>query len=303
MVCWKSFRPLLMVIVGGCFWSLGLAGCHGRLLGESEDPVMESEDLGQPKKVFNCDATEEFLTTITYLRHKKVLGLADQDMRAVATEVSGGCHGAAGRFIMVTELLLKAGVDGRSALLVGEEYAHEDGARTEAFRDLFRHSFVPSGLDLAPPASIALAQRLLKSVRQPPEALADEFEELVGFCVRHKGLDLSRPQCAELVTSILVSAPPLVDCDLPGTSESFIEAYTFLTNNEGPHLTTRDALTMAQRLAAISPYATFNFIEAYGFAVAPKGMGLDRSQGVRFAMELAEKTVGQMTGVTPGPRS
>lgn len=289
-----------LLLVGGL---LGAVGCQigsGWLFGsDPEEPVTGPEGRPALQTVFNCDSTEEFLTTITYLRHQKDLGLAEQDMRSVATAVSGGCHGAAGRFVMITELLLKAGVDGRSALVIGEEYALESAAQAEAFRDIFRHSYVSTGLDLQPPAAIALAQRLLKSVPQAPESLADEFDDLVDFCVGQKGLDLSRPDCANLVAAVLINAPLLNTKESPGIAESFVDSYMFLTDQDGPNLTTRDGLAMAQRLAAISPFAPTHFEKAYEFAIAPKGLGLDRSQGVGFAMELAEKTVGQMSALPP----
>ncbi|MCX6108814.1 MAG: hypothetical protein NTZ90_04320, partial [Proteobacteria bacterium] len=238
------------------------------------------------QRVLNCESSREFITAMTYLRGAQDMRLSEPVARQVAMGVAAGCTGAAGRFIGVTDLLKKAGLDSASAMDIGQQAANQSEEAAAAFQSVFKQAFLKSYLDLDLADALRLARQLSLDFAGDASTARDDFTAIVGFCLRPRQLNLPKPACAKLASRI-AGYSSRTDEDGDSVAEPFIAAVDFLTDAKDPNLTTGDAMKIAEELVAVSPYAVDNFQQAYAYAVAPSGLKLERSEAVRFAKQIA----------------
>ena len=241
-----------------------------------------------PRLAWDCPAAEEFTAAMGYLRHATALKLGEPAMRALALRVAAGCEGAAARFAATFELLSRSHLDSASALEVAVQVGSRDDQTKQAFDLVFRRAFLATELDLELHESLQLARDLALDLSGDTTQASEDFATVVRFCTGRGGLDLPKPGCAKLAARLARRA---AQGDGTSVAVAFVDAFEFLTGADGPHVTTADALRIAEEVVAISPFAVENYRRAYGFAVATKGLRLSRQDGLKLALSVAEQTV------------
>ena len=262
---------------------INLAILVGLITTSSVSLADEAKKADKPEFVWNCQADREFITTYEYLKAKKHFGLKPEDIRTVAVAVTKGCTGAASSFIDATELLLKTGVDGKTAVEQARDLAVKGGAHARAFITIYRGAFAKEYLDLDTGSAIRIARRLTADFHGDPKVAADDFFTIASFCVPTKTLDLPRPECALMAARI---AGYSEESKLP-VGKAFIAAVEYLTNKNETNLTMRDAVTLAERLVSVSPEALNAFKNTFEYAADKSGMELTRADAIKFATSIA----------------
>ena len=93
-----------------------------------------------PDKRYDCNSAKEYVTALEYMRAQKDVPTPDVKAREVATYVSGGCTGAAMRFIRITSLLTRAGVGFANAIEMGMDFSNRSDAEVETFFTVFQQA-------------------------------------------------------------------------------------------------------------------------------------------------------------------
>lgn len=239
-----------------------------------------------PEYVYDCKSDREFITTYEFLRKRTEFGLNPPEMRNVALSVADGCTGAARHFIEITELLLKARLDGKTAMKTGIEVAAKGETSSIAFVKIFKNAFAKEMFDLDAGTSTRMAKELSLEFKGDPEIAGDDFEKLAKFCTSDLGKGLAKNKCAAMMQAIITAN---AEGKLP-VADAFRDAFTFLTNRNETNLTPADAFGVAEKLVSASPEAVPAFRHAYEYALDPAGLGLPRGDAVKFATAVAVKT-------------
>ena len=230
-----------------------------------------------------CLAAQEYITTLNFFRQQKSFALNETESQKISQEVAQGCTGASKRFISITNLLIKANLDSRSAIKTASLFIKRESQEAEAFMEIFRKSFLERYLDLDLKNAIEVALELSQGISNTPYRIMEEFKNLVNFCVKAQGLDLPRPQCAKLAISIVKAGQGFAE----NISAEFIKLFTFLTNSKKGDQTTGNALKIAERVMQFGPAASDNFITAFEFGFAEKGMKLANQDAIKFAEQIS----------------
>ncbi len=246
------------------------------------EPLEEKET----DTVGNCEAGREYVTSHEFMRKSGNVKITDKEANDIAIKVSAGCTDAAKRFITVVLLLRKAGFGMKDALNVGVDAAKTTNMITDTFVNVFRLSFKRKGLDLALAEALSVARAVSIDYKGDPEVAEDDFMDMIEFCSSFKGLDLSKPKCATLAKNVTIAGE-----DYDGSSaKAFENGFEFLTDADGAHLTTVDALQVAEELIKIGPKAIENFRAAFEYANEKSGLGLGRKESVIMAKKVAYNT-------------
>jgi hypothetical protein len=267
---------------------VALLGLPGIALGapkkaNTPPPVKPAPTALEAREV--CLSAKEYITTLEYLRDQPDLKVPDPEAQKVAERVARGCKGSAQRFIQVTSAVSKAGLTGKDAVTEGLGFSSRTDAETRAFLTAFKMGFLEEGLDLEVRGALALAHSLSTEFNGESEHARRDFERLVRFCVTQEGLDLPKPLCGKFSARVARLGEPFER----GVSESFMTTFRFLTSrDQGPRLTTAEALRLAESLTAAGPGSAENFIQAFNYGQAGKGLKLDIQQAVSFAKRLNE---------------
>jgi len=207
-------------------------------------------------------------------------------MRKVALAVTSGCTGAAGSFIEATELLLKAGLDGKTSIEQARDLAVKGASFAKSFNAIFRGTFARELLDMDIGSSLRIARKLTTEFKGDPDIASEDFATLAKFCVRTKGLDLPKPECAQMAARIASFSEK---SKLP-VGRPFINAVEYLTQDKDINLNMKDAVNLAESLVAVSPEAVATFQNAYEYAADKKGLELARADAINFAKSVATNT-------------
>ncbi len=238
---------------------------------------------GSEKGSLTCTTTKEYVTTLEYLRAQPDFKIPEEQARILANQVSSGCTGAASRFIRISEVLSRSGVGGKDSVAIGKEFASRTDSQTDAFVSVYRRAFLAEYLDLDLKSSLSLARSLSSEFEGDATEVRTDFEKLVDFCISTKNLDLARPDCATFAARLAREGQAFGG----GVSAGYIRLYEFLTSESGPRLTTRDALDLAKQIIKTGPTGIDNFMQAYRYAVSPKGLTLGERDALVFAKNLA----------------
>ncbi|MCX6118414.1 MAG: hypothetical protein NT027_12795 [Proteobacteria bacterium] len=262
------------------FFAFALSSCQSGLF-SSKKP-----DEPQAKFKYDCESDREFMTTYEYLRRNEHFGLSPLDMQAVALRVADGCTDAAAAFVDITEMLLKAQIDGPTSIKTARDIASKGKVTSEAFIGVFRGAYAKDIFDLSSGDSLRLAKRFSVEYTGDTNLISNDFKELSNFCRSEMGSGLSRVQCAKVIERILIAGEE----SRKPVGKTFVEAFTFLTNQKETNLTAQDALSIAEQISAASPKALDNFKNAYEYALDKSGLNLSRKEAILLATSVALKT-------------
>ena len=244
-----------------------------------------AKEVDLPKQ---CKSTREFVTAYEFLKENKEFSLQPQDIMTIADKVSNGCTGAANRLITVTNLLIKAQLDSKSALSYGQKFAAGTDVEMKTFKTVFIQSYFGDYLDLPLFDALKMANSLSLEFEGDKEKVQKDFERLVKYCVSEKELDLPRPQCARIAASVTRQGQNFKE----GVSKSFIALVEFITTDRrGPKRSTVEALNLAEKMVAFGPEAEKNFVTAYRYASSKSGLNLDIVKSLEFAEKMASRSL------------
>lgn len=249
----------------------------------------KQDELKKKMEGRNCPSAKEYIATLNYIRGTKEFQATEEQAKDIAKSVVKGCEDSGKRFIQISQLLIRSGVLPQNALPIAIEYAQATPEEASSFVAIFRNAFASDKLDLDMQAALNMARSLSRNAEGDTATMEKDFIALVKFCTREDELGLPRPACGSMAQRVILSGQPY----LGSVADQFIAAYRFIVNDssDSPHLTTGDALRLAEELIKISPASVSNFKQAYQFAISEKGMKLGQSDAIAFAKDLASKTV------------
>jgi len=233
-----------------------------------------------------CESTKEYQTTTNFLRSKKFLYLKEEDIRNVANQVSSGCTNASKRFIMITNLLIKAQMDSKSAIENAIKFSASTDAKADTFINIFKYAFVRNFLDLDVFNATKLANELSLDFEGDSQIAFYDFQTIVKYCVSQDQLDLPKRKCSEMASTIVRHGQTYNQ----NMGTPFIELFEFLVKSNGANLPTYKAIETATQVFQYGPKAGDNFQKAYEFAKNKKGLDMDENKSLEFALEMAKKT-------------
>jgi hypothetical protein len=237
----------------------------------------------KPEFVYDCKADREFMTTYEYLRSRQEFQLQPDQMRKISLKVTQGCTDSAAGFVAISELLLKARIDGRTAIETAQDVAASGSRKAEAFKSIFKLAFASEIFDLNALVALKMARRLSSEFDGDPEIAAKDFKSLAKFCVSDAGKGLSRAKCAEIIQNIIVASESVK----ASIADAFLSAFNYLVKEKNANLSAADALTIAERLASTSPDAFEVFKNSFEYAQDKSGLALSRSEAAKLAASIA----------------
>jgi hypothetical protein len=273
----------ILIILALSFIILPLFGKSGKVLAAKNKEIKEYKT--------QCLASREYITSVRYLRKQKTFSLDEKQIRSLADSVSKGCTGASKRFILITKLLVKTGLDSRSALLMGVKLSHKTEKEVKTFTYIFKRSFLKSFLDLDIKTSIDIAYMLADKFDGNHSNSQRTFNQILKLCNSRGQLDMPNRTCAKLAARVAKSGEnykkPL--------GSGFKKLFHYLIKIDGPNLPTFKAIEISENILKNGPTAAKNFIQAYRFGVAKKGLNITRGQAIDFAKKLASRTLEHVT--------
>ncbi len=253
------------------------------LLGITAFGLSAHAQVQYEQPVVQCPTAKEFITTMEYLRDRPTLGLSEQEIRKVSTDVAAGCAGAAERFTEAFETLSKTEAGPRGSLQLAQELAKKSNSYTRAFIEIFKKSYLAEDLDLDYLTSLKMARSLSVDYSGDPDIAVDDFLRLVKFCSSDKWVGLSKPQCGVIAGRVVKSAEAFKKPIAP----IFEKTFEFVVSEKGPTPNLVHALKIAEDIVAIGPEAADNFIMAYRYALSDAGLALTAAESLKFAKTLA----------------
>jgi hypothetical protein len=233
-----------------------------------------------------CHSSKEYITAFRYLEAQKTFSLKKADIMKIADTVSGGCNGAAKRFIDTNDLLVKAGVETSDSIKIAMKFSDKTDQTTDTFATIFKETFLKEYLDLDLKTSIDFSLKLSADAEGDPAMIKNDFQKIVKFCLDHKGLDLSGPKCSDLALKVAASGTKYKI----EMSPTFFENYEFLTDKDGADLPTYKALEISVKSVDYGPLSASNFKEAYKFAISKTGLDLVKAEAISYAELMAHRS-------------
>lgn len=240
------------------------------------------------KVIDNCTSTKEYITTQSYLKDKKEYSLDDKKIAEVATIVSGGCTGAASRFIQTMNFLIDAEVPANQALAYSKTIALEEDVIFNNFVSIFKKIYVEKYFDLTTAKSLKMASELTAKMDREPKVVLEDFNTLSDFCMNEKELDLGYDRCADFVLKTLVNSKNIKT----SIGKNSLEFFDFLVRDQqGPKISTLKALEEIEKISSYGNIGYLNYKEAFVFASSEKGMNLKNDEAMKFSYDMASKTI------------
>jgi hypothetical protein len=229
-----------------------------------------------------CPSTKEFITVLNYLRERSHHGFSEAEIRDTAFKVSQGCAGSAARFTRTFETLLKTEAAARGSMELAVQLSPMTDAYTDTFLEVFKKSYLAEFLDLDYLTSLQMARSLSIEYLGDPLIAEKDFLALVEFCTSEKWMGLSKPRCGVIAGRIVKSAEKFNREVAP----QFKNTFEFIVSDRGPTPDLMKALELSERIVAMGPDATENFIQAYRFGIDKDGLALAAKDSLHFALRL-----------------
>lgn len=233
-----------------------------------------------------CSSTDEYIRTLTFLRESKEVVLPETTARLVAEKVSRGCEGAAERFQHVLLLLKGVGVSDPKSLELALRFSNAPPDVQRNFTVVFSRAFLNEFFDYDYTTALSLALALSKDYDGDPAQLRDDFIYLTDLCKDSKTIDLPIRVCAEYAVKVarLSAVYP------QGIRAHFGDLYKKLREDRDFGMDIKTALDVTYKVLKHGPRAHDNFMNAYAFAMKDKGLALDRTQALAFALKMAARS-------------
>ena len=237
--------------------------------------------------LISCESTKEYVTTVQFLRDKKDYGLSNSSILKIADEISLGCNGASQRFIKVTTLLTKVGIDTKSSLETAKKFTTKGDSFVDAFITIFKQTYSSSEFDLDALNAMKISTKLSVEFDGTVEHAVSDFNELANFCKNRKEMDLPLPKCAQMATRVTRLGQKF-DKTIAGP---FIKLVRFLEESKkGPEQPKSQVIKIAEKVISNGPIASENFINAYKYAVKKDGLGISDKDAIAFGIKMSKRS-------------
>ncbi|MDD0852060.1 hypothetical protein HBN50_03085 [Halobacteriovorax sp. GB3] len=234
-----------------------------------------------------CSSSKEYITTYNYLKNKKEYSLKNNDLLRVSDSVSKGCTNAAKRFISISNLLVKAGLETSDAINTALKFSDKSDRSSETFITIFKESFLKEYLDLDIKSAVDTALSLSLKEIEDPILIRNDFQKIVRFCLSSRGFDMSGKHCAKLASDVLQNTVKYNQA----MSSYFLDLYEFSTENQKLNLAHFQALELAKEITSFGPESIKNFKNGYLFAISKKGLDKNKKEAIEFAKLMAKRTI------------
>jgi hypothetical protein len=232
-----------------------------------------------------CPRSKEFITSYEFLKSQIDWVGTEKKALELAEKVSAGCKGSAARFISTIVLLEKAELENRSIIDQAVSNALANEKRFQAFKVIFQQAYLSQALDLDAFQSLAIAKKLSVDLPFEKENLEQDFRQLVQFCLDSKGLGLSRPQCAQIVTDWISAGSKFQGSVAKGIKELF----QFLQDSKSEKVSIGSFVDIATKIAGNGDAGVENFRLAYQYAQSEKGLKMNNKEALQFAIKMSEE--------------
>ena len=248
---------------------------------------LHASEIKKELKVKSCLSAREFITTVEFLRDFKDLAITEKSARYYADKVSTGCSGAGQRFIKVTKLLTKVGVDSKSALESAISFINQEDNVVDAFIKTSALSYEEDFLDLDALSAMKISLRLSSQFKGNAEIARDDFKDIALYCKDKKKLNLPLATCAKIATDVALLSEKFQE----KAAQEFIELLEFLSQDrDGPGLDLNMALKISMDLINYGPKANKNFQQAYEYAIEKDGLSLSSKDALDFAQNISKRS-------------
>jgi hypothetical protein len=219
-------------------------------------------------KDLNCQSGKEYAAAYEFLdKNRDKSGLSEEEVLETSLQVSKGCDGAASRFLKAYNLLIKVGLSGRSALNTGKVLSKMSDDHSNAFLELFLHSYLEEHLNLDIQTSLEIASQLSIDFQGQPLQAYKDFARLTQFCREDSETQVDLLSCVKLMAMTVKKT----EFYGKGMSEDFINFYKYLKNDSYLKMNVQQALILSHEVLVSGPEASSNFRYSYEFAISKKG--------------------------------
>lgn len=232
-----------------------------------------------------CLSTREYITSLEYLREKEEFKVKESDARELAKVIAGGCTGAAGRFVSITDMLVRAGVQSAKAIRLGKDFSLLNQKKADSFLIFFKKLFLKKYFDLNVSDALRISLDLSEMVKGEGFVEKD-FEIISSFCLKKDSLNLPYLKCASLAADVA----KLGAKNEESIADKFIELYHFLRGPDTVNLNVLKSIDVAKDIAFFGKVGIENFVLAYKYSKSSKGLDLGSGKSFAFAMEMVKKT-------------
>ncbi|MFK8137866.1 MAG: hypothetical protein AB8E15_05870 [Bdellovibrionales bacterium] len=236
--------------------------------------------------VQDCFPSKEYITVFKYLSTETVYKNNIPEAQKIADEVSKSCRGSAKRFIQLAQLYKKFDLGISNAIVIGKKVSRLSNEQALIYMESFKSFYLEGGFDLSARSSMNLAKKFM--VEKDEVSLGrirDDFSVMLDFCNDSKSLSLTKLQCAELSAQVI----SLNDRKDVSMADTFVSFYEQLLENRSLSLNALQAFDVAKQMLNTGSLNYKNYVTAYQFAVAPKGLNLKRDNAIRFAKKMASR--------------
>jgi len=234
-----------------------------------------------------CNSSKEFQAAYENLKKQELLGFSERSIVHIAYEVSKGCGGANERFQKILEILLKSGVDKRKSVEIALHFAQKTSEQTEAFLLVFKGTFLESYMDLDFKSALATSLNLALNVKGNPHYAAQDFREVLDFCLSHKGSGLPYKTCAPYALE-LTKYSHLYENG--GMKKSFQDLSKFFAEQKEIDYSLARSLKLAARVLKKGPKSVESFYEQFQYSVSDK-MRLPANAALELSVKVAENSL------------
>lgn len=232
-----------------------------------------------------CQSSQEFISTVDYLRKQKKFSIPDSEVFKAALSVSKNCSGASAKFQKMLNNLTAAGVDHDHAIRFSILYSKQEQEAVDAFLELFQGLVLEKKFNLPFYQAFETAKFFAESSQINKTTLKKDFLGFLEFCFEdNQGALLSLDHCRKLSLEYL----KLHDKYPNGVFKDFKDLFSFLRDEKETGLPISKALSLTQQVLLNGPGSKKNFIDAYKYGLFK--LNLKPSKSLELALRLASYT-------------
>lgn len=232
-----------------------------------------------------CSSSKEFQLTYEELKKEELLSLSERDNIFISYEVSKACDGAAHRFKKILQILIQSGVDKKKSIEIALHFAKKTDQKVEAFILVFRGTFLERYMDLDFKGALATSLNLALNVKGNPQNAAQDFREILDYCISNKGSGLPYKTC----TPYALELSQYSHLYPSGMKKSFQELMTFFTQQKEIDYTLSRSLKLSAKVLRKGPKSVESFYEQFKYSVSDK-MRLPTKAALELSVKVAENS-------------
>jgi hypothetical protein len=230
-----------------------------------------------------CQSSREFIAVYQYLVKNINLAGSVSNAFEISQKVAEGCNGAALRFINTSNVLMKAELDNRTVIETALEMSQRTDSSSSAFFDIFQRSYLSQYLDLDIYQALKISKKLTTLFQGDVSYVAEDFIHIVDYCLSSKGLNLPKPNCAEIAARFSSYG----EFHKKSLHQQFTDLSTFFTKMKKGVLSMDERIPAMDKILSVNEWGYENFKTGYEFAVSSEGLHLPARSAIQFGIKMA----------------